>query len=287
MVNTVVQFRGNFLFFDAPQFEKNIVGECLVLQTDRIHECLKYIEKNDVKSVMINDNYYFYNDLTILSQLINLEGLYVTSDRVDTSQISMCNKLKVLRTDILTAKLDLNNLKGLEVLIIPNYKKISHISSCISIRWIQIFGYDKPDLTELNNLKLIEFLCLNAPQIETLEGVGEMHYINTLELNDAKKLTSLKGLKQSNSKLERLNIWNSKHLSDYTELENVVNIKRLNLRRTGETGDIYFIDKLTKLESVTLGFKIINGDLSPLDKVHDVGFIYFKHYNRKMKDFNR
>jgi hypothetical protein len=43
---------------------------------------------------------------------------------------------------------------------------------------------------------------------------------------------------------------------------------------------------LPNLKRVGIGFKVLDGDMSYLKGIESVGFIYYPHYNHKMKDFS-
>jgi hypothetical protein len=62
-------------------------------------------------------------------------------------------------------------------------------------------------------------------------------------------------------------------------------LKHLELRKTGDIRSIAFLETLPALEWVTLGLKVVDGDMSFLKRVRKVGFIGHPHYTHKMKDF--
>jgi len=101
-------------------------------------------------------------------------------------------------------------------------------------------------------------------------------------VDTATKLSSLKGIASSNKKLEVIDIYGAQKLQDYAAIANAKSLRKLFLSKTGETPNISFLKYLPLLEQVTIGMKIIDGDVTFLKKVPKAGFVEYPHYNAKM-----
>lgn len=286
-MNPVFQ-KDSFLFFKESISENSILGDRLIIESKKLSDTIEYINSNKIKSIIINSEYYKLENLAFLEKIIHLEGIYLLSEDIDVTFVNSLHNLRVLSIGkIKIGKVDLSNFLNLEVLSYYDNNKIKGVSFCKELFWLWIDSYKKKDLIELKDLLKLRYLNLNSSSIDNLHGIEKMHKLQKIKLDTMRSLHSLSGININLDKLEVIDIWNAKQLTNYDEISKIKSLKQLELRQTGETESISFIKGLSNLETITIGFKVIDGNMNYLKGIPKVGFIDFAHYTQKMKDFIR
>lgn len=277
--------KDGFLFFKEHTASDSILGDRLIVESSKLSSTIDYVNKK-CKSIVINSMYYRIDNLDFLKAIPNLEGLYIIDNRDITSDV-LCglNKLKVLRINSLKDKVDFAAFKDLRVLSLKYSKNIVNLTSCKNLFWLCIENFKSENLLELKGLSNLQYLSLTNSSVVNLVGLDYLSNIQSLSLDSAKKLVSLNGFSENLTSLENVYIYGAKNLSDYDCLGHLKYLKRLDLRSCGSTDSIEFIKNMNSLKTVTLGFKVLDGNMYPLEGLEEVGFIDYPHYNRKMKDF--
>jgi hypothetical protein len=281
-----VYSKDGFLFFKEKEAPDSILGDRLIIESGKILESVNYINDNNIKSVVINSNYVSLSDLSFLDEIPFIEGIYLLAENLDISNINNLKKLRVLRLNNSKEEIDLKNFPELEVLSYSGKNKIKGISHCKNLFWLWVEGYKKEDLTEFKDLVELKYLNLSFSSIKNIHGIENMSKLKYLHLDTMRCLESLRGLSENLNKLEVLDIYNAKKLSNYEDVSILKSLRQLELGKTGETYSISFIKNLPNLKRVGIGFKVLDGDMSYLKGIESVGFIYYPHYNHKMKDFS-
>jgi internalin A len=281
-----VYSKDGFLFFKEKEAPDSILGDRLIIESGKILESVNYINDNDIKSVVINSNYVSLSDLSFFDKITSIEGIYLLAENLDISNINNLKKLRVLRLNNSTEEIDLKNFSELEVLSYSDKNRIKGINYCKNLFWLWVEGYKKEDLTEFKDLVELKYLNLSFSSIKNIHGIENMSKLKYLRLDTMRCLESLRGLSENLNKLEVLDIYNAKKLSNYEDVSMLKSLRQLELGKTGETYSISFIKSLQKLKRVGIGFKVLDGDMSYLKGIESVGFIYYPHYNHKMKDFS-
>jgi len=150
-----------------------------------------------------------FNDLTPLSELINLTSLTLIASQVsDLTPIS-----------------SLTNLETLWILE-STISDISSISSLTNLETLQISRSTVSDLSPLSNLTNLEWLILESNQISDITPLTSLTNLRRLALgyNQITDLTPLSNL----TNLERL-ILESNQISDITPLTSLTNLRSLAL----------------------------------------------------------
>jgi hypothetical protein len=280
--------KDNFIFFKEPIADGSILGDRLLVESAKIDSTIKYINSKGIKSVTIDPEYYELDDLAFLQYTPDVTGVYLLSDNIDVSWINNLKGLRVLTCDVIKqGNIDLKNFPYLEILGYSVNKKITGIGFCTRLSWLWIEGYKNDNLLELKSLVNLKYLNLHQSSIKNLEGIEDMRNLQKIRLDTMRNLESLKGLNKNLSRLEVVDIWAAKNLTNYDELSKLKNLKQLELGRTGECQSISFIKELSNLKKVALGFKVLDGNMSYLEGIEKVGFIDFPYYTHKMKDFNK
>ena len=277
--------KDDLIFYKEHHSVDSILGDRLIVDPSKIDYIIHYINKKNVKSIVINQSFFKLDTLNFLEKIPSIEGLYLLLDNLDVSFINKLHNLKVLRINNINNLLDLSNFPNLQVLSFTHSKFVTNISSCKQVFWLWIDNYKKDNLIELKELVNLQHLNLFQSSIKNLEGIENLTNLKYIRLDTVKKLESLKGLSQNQINLTVLDIYSALRLNNYEEISNVKSLKQLELRKTGETNSISFIKDLPNLKIITLGLKVLDGQMSFLKGVEKVGFIDFSHYSHKMKDF--
>lgn len=277
--------REGFQFFSPLPSPDNILGESIYVDSDRISQSVKYINKNNIRNITIAPASYKMDHLDFIRDTPEITGVNLQKDFSDLACLYALKGLRVLRFREVNTPFDLALFPELEVLSFTYSKKVQHTGACKNLTWLWIDGYKKDNLEELRDLSRLQYLNLYRSAILNLRGIENMEELKEIMLDGMRKLTSLEGLNKKLGKLAVLYIYGAKQLTHYEALMDVPSLKQLELRQTGETPSIQFLDSLPALEKVTLGCKVTDGNMSFLKRIGNVGFIDYPHYTHKMKDF--
>lgn len=276
--------KDDFLFFKGKKNDEN--DEKLIIDVSKIDLISNYMQKNNLKNVMINSSYFPFNDLTFLKYLPFIQSVSVVDNNLDVSLINELKELNEIRLGSFKGILDCNNFPQLEKLGVEWNNKLKNLTNATNLKWLWLDNYKCASLEEFKDLKKLTYLYLYKSSITSLKGIEHIYSLNDLNIDTASKLESLEGLNVELNHLENVYIYSAKQLKNYEPISKLAMLKHLELRKTGETNSIDFIKGLTNLEKVVLGFKVLDGNMSYLKGIKDVGFIDFPHYSQKMKDFN-
>jgi hypothetical protein len=263
----------------------NFLGDSLLFYADNIENQIKYIHANDIKSIKISNAKGSFRNLDFLNEMVMLEGVAILQDKLDLTPLLKLKKLKRLNCHSTTADLDLAVFAELKVLGITHNKFVHHLSGCKNLTWLWIDKLKEENLFCLSPLSQLSTLNLVKSSIADLSGIETLNQLRFLNIDSASELRSLKGLSKNNSALDVLSVYNAPLLNDYKSLENVANLKKLFFGKTGETENLDFMKTLTKLEQVSLGMKVKDGNMTHLENIPTVSFVEYPNYNRKAKDF--
>src|SRR4030095_15865827 len=258
-----------------------IFHESLVISYDNPSDEVKYIKANGIKSIIVNPNYFKGSNLDFLQELSDIESVGISTENFDLAPLHYLSCLRSLRLDKPKSKVDFSLFTTLEVLGTTYSKLTINISSCKNLFWLWLDNFSEENLHSLDELTNLKYLTLYKSSIADLEGIEKMEMLVSLMIDTATKLTSLKGIDPHNKKLEVLDIHGAKKLNNYEAIANAQSLRKLFLSRTGETPNISFLKNLPVLEQVTIGMKVIDGDMSFLKAVPKPGFVPYPHYNRK------
>ncbi len=232
-------------------------GEQLIINPKKIQKAIKYINEKNILSIGINNSYFDkIENLDFLKEIPNIEHISVLQDNLDLKPIHNLVNLKSLSFGETKEKLDLLNLKNLEMLGC-DYRNIENLNEGKNLKSVSLHFYNQENLIEINNLKNLEAIFLYRTNIKSFTGIENLKKLNSIELNNSPKLESLNGLPEN---LKILYIYNAKKLVDYEGLKKQKNIKRLQLVSGGEIENLEMFQKMSKLEYLQLGMEIKNGN---------------------------
>ena len=267
--------------------EDSILGDRLIVESSKLGHTIDYINSKNIQSLLIKSDFFCLDNLDFLVATPLVRGLFILEDNINVSAINTLRDLQVLRLSEVSNSIDLSNFPDLRVLGCTYSKFILNIDSCKHLFWVWLDKFKEVDLATLATLENMQYLNLYLTGVINLGGISLMKKLKFLRLDTARKLESLQGLEKSLTNLESIDIYNARKLTDYSQLSNVPSLKYLYLDKTGESQSIDFVKHLPNLEIVSLGFKVLDGQMDGLKSVKQVVFTDFPHYTYKMKDFNK
>lgn len=166
-----------------------------------------------------------------------------------------------------------------------DYKFTKNLPLGEQLRTLRLIRYDKTDLSEISNLKLIDTLHFSFSKLHTLNGCEKLQYLQCLYLHNNRYLTDISDLKYCAKSLRALRIENCSSIEDYSVLHSLHNLELLEISGKVSIPSLNFVDKMPHLKTLIFSANVEDGDLSPCDHL---AWAYSennrRHYNRKDAD---
>lgn len=141
------------------------------------------------------------------------------------------------------------------------------------------------DLTSLSYIDTLRVLDFTSTKLTSLSGISKLKNLECLSLHYNRTLRDLSELSNVSSSLRTLCIDNCNNISDFSFLNDLVDLEELYLLGKNELKDLRFLGAMKKLNRFTFSMKISNGDLAPCLSVPYVCSLNDRrHYNIKDKD---
>lgn len=179
-------------------------------------------------------------NLDVFSKLVNLEYFSAFNMGIeDISAVSNFTKLKELGlqrnnfSDI-SALSGLTDLENIDFAFDNNLSDITPLTNCVNIKTITFFNDALHDLSPLRNMNKIESL-----------GLGQCNQLNSDAINEIGKLTTLKTLNLSYTRVQ-----------DVNGLSSLKNLTSLNLTSNG-IKNLDFVSNFTKLKNFYCSYNSI------------------------------
>lgn len=184
-----------------------------------------------------------------------------------------------------STKVDYSNLNNLVEVDIQgkghlNYKEI------VSLESIQI-SEDKSlkDLQGFQCSKNLKKLWLMKTGLVSLDGIEEFVNLQSVSLDYMRSLQDISQLQNTADSLRSLWIENCPKITDFSCLEELVNLEHLALLGKNDLPDLKFLNAMKKLKTFTFSMNVMDCDLNPC---LDIPFVSLeknkKEYNLKDKD---
>lgn len=275
----------SFRYFD--QLED---GKFLKIESDRLDETIKFIEKENIENIYVSRSHGY--KLDNIEPLLKLKGIkkfqYQESGKlISMSGIENLSEIEYLRIDD-EQKVDLSAFPNLKFLIIKWSKKIANFNSCDNLQELNLWNFNtkERDFTNFPSLKNLKTLNLFFGNADSLNGLQLSNRIKNIEFHRFPKLTSIDVLTGLES-LEFLFFQNCKRIQDFDATARLTNLKTLAIIDCGEIENLNFLKELDNLTDFRfVGTTIKNGDLRVLvhDKFKYIGFDNKKHYSHKYEE---
>lgn len=204
----------------------------------------------------------------------------------------------------------IESLTNLESLCLPSkpktpfsFAKLTKLKSC-SIFWDKKYSNDLFELSELKKISIrgfgeenlkslwpaknLEKLYLTwSPKLTSLDGIGSLESLLSLDLYRNTKLVGIKELSNLRE-LRELYIESCNGITDFAPISDLVSLERLSLQLK-ELHSLSFIQGIEKLKKLNFGkTKILDGNLVYIDNLSSLDGAYFtdqKHYSHKYQYF--
>jgi hypothetical protein len=265
--------------------------DSLYIDSSRIKECIDYLLDHKLRAISINRYHgYTSKNLDFLSSLEEIvEEFSTPHDDFDFRVINSLHQLRRLQIpDNGRDIIDLSNFPNLESLHVGFSKRLQGLETCVGLRALDLYSFTPKQghLGLLSSLSHLEKLGLYSARIKTLEGIENLKNLKEVVLYDLKNLQQIYPLVKLGSHLEFIEIDKCKKITDYEDLAEIISLKKLIISDSADIPSLLFIRHLPNLEFFTfLGTKIVDGDISPCERLEYVNFDNKKHYSHKATDF--
>jgi len=215
---------------------------------------------------------------------LNFEPLY-NAENIKSLCVKMTYgeypNVKTIKNEI-----DYSKIKGLVSLHVSfnsnNHKNYNRIDT---LKTLSISQYPQKDLKGLFSSQILDSLLIIISRIISLDGISQSHRMQSVYLCYNKSLKDINALADVKSTMRVLKIENCPKISDFSVLNELINLEVLILRGKNKIPSLSFISKLKKLKIFMFDMEIEDGDLTPC---LSVDFVCCekrrKYYNLKSTD---
>lgn len=276
---------------DGLNFHDGLSSGCIVIESERIAEYVKYIQQNDVKMVSLTTMYYKTENIDFFIECSSVESLSITSSSIlDYSGLEYLKHLKSISLDEPKNMVDLSKNTLLEEVSAEYSKNILGIDTLKYLKTLKLWKYNpkSKNLVEFGVIGSLEELWITQSNITSLAGCGNMAKLRRLELNYLSKLEYIDEIEKNSNTLKSLKFDCCKKIKNHDYVIFLEELEVLGFNECGEIPSITFIGKMKKLKNFTfVNTNILDGDLSACFGLDYVGFMNKRHYSHKMDDFKK
>lgn len=269
-------------------FRKDERGDFLINPSTEILSQFKDLK---IINIEINDALgVIPNNLGFLSDFSFIEGVSIITSR--SIDISALHNLKNLRTLNLSKEfnqvIDFSHFRNLISCQISWNDKIINFGKLRLLEHLILTGYKKNDLSEFEELISLKTLSIIQSTIVTLKGIGNLKFLEQLELVLLKRINSLEGIEQL-QRLKKLHFENCPNISDLGLLKDLHDLEVLLIHDGKNIQSLKPLKNLYKLKTIYLpgNTNIVDGDMSPLIGRVDASFGTRKHYSHKADEIDK
>lgn len=245
--------------------------------------------KNLIKLERLNLEAYKFQpglitDISPLGGLVNLKILKLTNNNI-TDISALSNLVNLQELDLSQNNItDINSLQYLSKLkklsLFINY--VSDISPLRNLLLLETLGADFnniKDVSPLRNLSSLKVLCLRSNSITNIDSMRSLINLEQLYLEE-NFITSISALSKL-TKLKRLSIWGNIKITDYSPINNLVNLET-------ENSTIRFIESLKKFsrQANEVIKAVIRPGMTDLEKetaIHDYILTHYQYDDAKIR----
>lgn len=244
-----------------------------------------YMRKNNIDGIGFGDPFQKCSDLSFINQFPSLRVLGIGYSDFYISHINGC-------TDLEELSISHGFTGSIDFALFPNLKKVfidwenagvETLFNCPQLESVTILKYNGLSLSNFEALPNLKELVLYDPKVISLNGIGNLKYLEKLEIFNAKKLQDLGDIENVQT-LKKLFLYGTKNLIDLTSIMYLKNLRALNLDNIGKTSTIRFLETLKNLEEcyLTESTNVVDGDLSVLANLranHNLNKVIFTNRN--------
>jgi hypothetical protein len=143
------------------------------------------------------------------------------------------------------------------------------------------------NLTGLPQIPLLEDLDLVQASNLTISGIDRFPGLRRITVDYFPKLVDLSLLTTfADGPLEILEFGNCPKLARHDQVRAIRSLRRLAFNKCGEIPSLSFLEDLQALESFSfVGTNIVDGDLTPCQRLQFAGFLDKRNYSHRRSDF--
>jgi hypothetical protein len=255
----------------------------LWLDSRRIRECVAEYRRRRLDLLAVNPHRGFKGrSLDFLGDFPDLSGLMITGPKepFDLEPLSALSELKTLIVTAPTRQLRLGQFRKLS-----EFHGTWHPSLELDrtrLKTLHLWQYRPPtcDLSTFPGPTSLRVLGFHQGNLRSLRGVERLSRLRHLTLSNLNQLESVAEL-ASLRELEELNCHTCRKLGDVSELKTLPRLRSLRLNNCGTLPSLRFLDQgFRRLEEFRfVGTNVEDGDLRPLLRLSDVGFLKKRHFS--------
>ena len=261
-------------------------GDMMTIESDRLSECIQYIQNNNVSSIYICDLYYELNNLDFIRECPGILSININCRYIENVEgLYDIKGLKEIILQDINCTVDLSHFPSLESFSGDWNKNYSNIETLKYLKTIRFDKYNPKSKTlkELTIFNKLEFLMIVRSTIDSLEGIEDLPKLKIIDFNYFAKLSSIKEIVKA-KKLEKVSFESCKKITDFDVLKNNKNLKSITIDNCGEIDSIEFISSLEKLNFfVCLRMNILDENISFCEKI-DYYAVDDKYIRKRLKE---
>ncbi|SEW53184.1 leucine-rich repeat domain-containing protein [Chitinophaga arvensicola] len=268
----------------------SILGQkMLAIESDRLQEYLDHASSKNIKAIYLS-NYegYRLTHLDFFRQYDFFTDVTIHVEACDVSPIHSLRNLKKLNISNEKQVIDLTQFSHLEECSIDWNNKIIGLDTVNPIKYLKLWKFrpSSGDFTVLAGCQQTEILEITESNIESFKGINALTSLIQFEAYYLSRLEYLDGLETGVPQLSTLILEYSRKLKGYdTVLGQLSHLEKLILGDCGPLTSINFVHNLPRLSFFSfVGTNILDGDISPAERLTYVGFNNKRHYNRKSQE---
>ncbi|MFI1742845.1 hypothetical protein [Thalassobellus sediminis] len=248
----------------------------LYLNSKRLKRSFRYLKKYNIKSIVISEQFFEYDNLEILKKFdcdrITEVSIKKEFDNLNTLNIFKNLQVLTIGEECKNSELDFSEVSKKLKLISVNwsskFKNFNELSELISCK---IWYLKKDDLTILSDFKKLIRLELVNGTVKSLIGIENLSNLKEIHLYYLKYLKNFNGISKNHKNLEVFFTYSIPNIEQISSIGNAENLKVLQISKTNKEYDTFkFLDKLKKLERVKMICeKVSDKDLEPLNRMRD------------------
>ena len=264
---------------------KGVLKE-LVFQGYDLKKELEALEKYGIENVCIcrYDSKDRINDLDFLKDYPFIKGVTLSPDDANFNIDGLYSLTNLERLLAGKHKIDFMAFPHLKVLD-TRYPRPCEFPDEIHTLYLWYSKFKGKGLSSVRFPKAIKLLDITWSDLDDLTGMPSG--LENFTIAYTRKLSSLAGLENSSSSLNRVMLDHCPNLRDYSSLYECHNLSSLVIGDCREMPGIGFVNGMKDLRHFVFdGTVVRDHDLSPLKGLPFVSFTNNKEYNYRLKDFN-
>lgn len=277
--------------FQFLQWEWSPGKRMLVVESDRLNECIAYCNARQIDGLSISPvTGYGFRDLQFLRECQHVVALHFTASLDDMCGLYDLPRLTYLST-LFQHHIDFARLQSLSDLTTEWNRKIDSGLTALSMLRRLVLRKYKPkllDLSDLCQLQGVQELRIIQSSVRSIEGIGNLRRLNKLELSYCPNLENIHLLREISDTLEEVELDHCPRITDWEILGTLSQLRKLIIFQCSSLPSLKFVDHLKHLEFLSfVNTDVLDGDMTPCFALKYAGFLKKKHYSHTPEEVRR